>query len=338
MAEFKLKSLQFRREREKGWRDFEKLVEAAERGGLGALTPHELARLPTLYRASLSALSVARSISLDRDLESYLEALCGRAYLIMYRPRRNFLQAARHFLLAGFPRALREIWRALLVSTLIFALGVGVGYLETRRDPERYFDFMDRGLAQGRGPESTREELRKVLYNEKEDGEGAEDDDSGLLLFAAYLFRHNASIGLAAFALGGLAGLPVFFLIFNNGSTLGAFVALHQEKDMLFELMGWLLPHGVTEIFAILLCGAAGLHMAHAILFPGRRRRSDALREAGRRGGALAMGSVLLFVIAGLIEGIFRQRVQSDLVRYLVAGTSALFWLGYFLLAGRSER
>ena len=48
-----LKSAQFRREREGVWRELEALVARAERQGVGSLDGDSLARLPTLYRATL---------------------------------------------------------------------------------------------------------------------------------------------------------------------------------------------------------------------------------------------------------------------------------------------
>ena len=63
-----LKSSEFRREREQSWKELERLVDAGERRGVRMLTPEELNRLPQLYRSSLSSLSVARAIALDRHL------------------------------------------------------------------------------------------------------------------------------------------------------------------------------------------------------------------------------------------------------------------------------
>ncbi|MCA9513651.1 MAG: hypothetical protein KC635_01795, partial [Myxococcales bacterium] len=63
MAQFTLKSFEFRREREAQWRELEQLVDRVEGRGLGALSAEELHRLPSLYRAALSSLSVARAIS-----------------------------------------------------------------------------------------------------------------------------------------------------------------------------------------------------------------------------------------------------------------------------------
>ena len=68
MSDFVLKSAQFRREREVAWRELEQLIELAESEGIEKLTQRDLHRLPTLYRGIVSSLSVARAISLDRNL------------------------------------------------------------------------------------------------------------------------------------------------------------------------------------------------------------------------------------------------------------------------------
>ena len=84
MSSVNLKSYQFRLEREKTWRELAVLVGRAEAGGIKSLTPDELFRLPSLYRATVSSLSVARSISLDQNVILYLESLAARAYFIVY--------------------------------------------------------------------------------------------------------------------------------------------------------------------------------------------------------------------------------------------------------------
>ena len=81
-----LRSSEFRRGREAGWRELDDLISRIERHGVGALSPMELERLPLLYRATLSSLSVARGIALDRALLAYLENLCLRAFLTVTRP------------------------------------------------------------------------------------------------------------------------------------------------------------------------------------------------------------------------------------------------------------
>ncbi len=91
----------------------------------------------------------------------------------------------------------------------------------------------------------------------------------------------------------------------------------------------------MTELTAVCLCGAAGLVLGHSLVFPGSHSRLDNLAREGRRAVLLAVGAMAMLVVAGGIEGIFRQLVQEPSVRWLVADSSLLFWIGYFLFAGR---
>src|SRR5690606_10124042 len=119
---------------------------------------------------------------------------------------------------------------------------------------------------------------------------------------------------------------------------LGAFLALYASRDLLVPLLGWLLPHGIPEIGAVILCGAAGLALGRAMVLPGTRTIRRALAESGRTASLIVLASVLLFAIAGVIEGVFRQVVTDDAVRFGLAAINAL-WLGaWLLLGGRQGR
>ena len=50
----RLKSYEFRRERERIWRELEDLLARADQRGVPGLSPTELARLPILYRSALT--------------------------------------------------------------------------------------------------------------------------------------------------------------------------------------------------------------------------------------------------------------------------------------------
>lgn len=326
-----LKSAAFRAEREASWRELEGLVGRVERGGVRGLTPAELARLPVLYRATLSSLSVARAISLDRNVLEWLESLCGRAYLAVYGTRRHLREALSDFFARRFPRAVRAHAWHLALSWTLLVLGVLAGYALTANDPERFYAFVDAQYAQGRGPTSSTESLRAVLYAEK-------DAADLLQTFAAFLFSHNARIGLVAFALGFAAGAPTALLLFSNGLVLGAFGALYASRGLGLEFWAWVLPHGVTELTAVALCGAAGLALGQALLFPGQEERLAALARRGREAGVVALGAVFLFFLAALVEGLFRQLVHDVTIRLAVAGASALLVAAWLLRAGRERR
>jgi uncharacterized membrane protein SpoIIM required for sporulation len=87
----------------------------------------------------------------------------------------------------------------------------------------------------------------------------------------------------------------------------------------------------------VVLCGAAGLVIGQSWVFPGEKLRMDNLRERGRDAGIVVLGAVIMFFIAGLIEGIFRQTVTNIEVRYAVAAGTAMFWIWYYTLCGRGR-
>jgi uncharacterized membrane protein SpoIIM required for sporulation len=142
-------------------------------------------------------------------------------------------------------------------------------------------------------------------------------------------------VSLLAFAVGFAGGVPSALLVFANGLVLGAFAALYHSRGLSVELWAWLLPHGVTELSAVVLCGGAGLALGQALVFPGRRDRRAALARRGREAAVLVVGAVAMLFIAALVEGIFRQRVHSVPVRYAVAAAFAVGWALYFSRAGR---
>jgi hypothetical protein len=98
-----LKSNEFRRAREASWLELEGVIDAVEKRGMRTLTPDQLQQLPLLYRSTLSSLSVARAIALDRHLLLYLENLALRAFLAVYSPPARFWASAGRFLRVEFP-------------------------------------------------------------------------------------------------------------------------------------------------------------------------------------------------------------------------------------------
>ena len=328
MAEELLHSYRFRRERGESWQELERLVQEVERAGLKALTPEEQLRIPLLYRSCVSSLSVARSLSLDANLLQYLESLARRAYFLVYGSRRGFGSFLGNFFIRDFPQAVRQIWALLLLSFFICVLGVLTGWALTTADGAWFEAFVPHGLAGGRTPEASREYLESILFP----GEGSV---GAFTVFSSYLFTHNAQVSLLCVALGALLGLPVVFLMFYNGSILGAMLAVHTSKGLGTPFTAWLMIHGVTELTAIFLAAGAGFHLARAMIFPGRASRLNALARSGRTAAVLAVGAIGMLVIAALIEGFGRQLIQDTGVRFMVAFATLMLWTVYFLASGR---
>ncbi len=329
MATAGLKSYEFRREREKTWRELDGLVAGVEVAGIGSLTPGQLLRLPSLYRATISSLSVARTISLDRNVVLYLEGLAARAYFIVYGARGELSSGVSAFLGGGFPRAVRAARWHILTAALVMLLGIATGLVMTLGNEDWYYTFVSGGLAEDRAPTTPTADLRAILYK-------SADLTESLSAFAAYLFTHNAAIGMLAFALGFALGVPVVILMFYNGLTIGAMAALYHSRGLSVELWAWLGIHGTTELLAVVLCGGAGLVLGGSVAFPGRHTRLEMLARRGRLAARIVMGALLLFLVAGLLEGFGRQLILDVTTRYLVAANAAAWWLLYLTRAGRA--
>lgn len=314
-------SSRFRAEREADWAALEALLDRAEKGSLRRLSNDDLVDLPRLYRATLSALSVARATSLDADLVAYLESLSARAYFFVYGVREGAAARLVRFMRTDWPRAVRALWRETLVSALLLAIGTVAGVILVTRDPGWFNSFVPADLAGGRGPQSSSAALRATLYG---GGQGP------LGVLASFLFTNNARVAIAAFALGFAAGLPTALLMLATGCMFGAFLALFASHGLLVPLLGWIMIHGTTELFAIVLAGAAGFHIGGAVVFPGALARTAAVEAAGRRAAAVVIGVGVMLFVAALLEGFARQLITDDAVRFGVAVTMLAGWLGYF--------
>lgn len=326
-----LRSAEFRKGREQGWRRLDDLVTRVEKRGIASLSAEELQSLPLAYRATLSSLSVARSIALDRNLLAYLENLALRGYLAVYGPRAGILESLRRFLVRDFPAAVRGARWHMLVAALAILTGVLAGYMLVAADEDWFTALIPEALSGGRGPASTAADLRTGELFAPWPG-----FSEAFIVFANFLFRHNTVIGIMAFGLGIAAGVPTMLLLIYQGVLIGAMMALHANRGLLVDFLGWISIHGVTEIGAIVLCGGAGLVLAEKVLFPGRTTRLDSLARHGRTAAGIAAGAVLLFFIAGLIEGGLRQLVATTDGRFAFAAVTAVLWLAYFL-SGRGR-
>lgn len=328
-----LKSSEFRKGREEGWRELETLVARVERRSVRTLSLHELQRLPILYRAAISSLSVARTIVLDRNLLLYLENLALRAYLVVYGPRISVEEGLRSFFRHDLPAAVRAARWHVVIAALALLVGVGAGFMLTLQDEAWFSSFVPSGLAGDRGPASTRADLHdKVIFAPPPSALQA------FGVFANFLFSHNTLVGLMTFGLGLAAGVPTILLNVYQGLALGAFLALHYNRDLTLDFLGWISIHGTTELGALVLLAAGGLVIADKILFPGRYGRIENLALHGRQAAHIAVGAVLMLFVAAILEGGLRQLVANTPARFAVGLGMGALWITYFSLCGRSKR
>ena len=324
-----LRSDRFRQQREGDWQRLESIVTRMEAGRLRKLSDADVLALPVLYRTVASSLSVARETSLDAATLAYLEGLVQRAWFLVYGPRVGLLGWFRRFLGGEWSRAVRAIRADILIALAVMVAGVLVGWLLVASDPEWYFALVPEQFADARVPGASRAVLHGTLF-----GNG---EQQSLSAFSAYLFSHNAQVAILAFALGFAFGIPSLLLLVQNTATMGAMLWLYHGQGLTLDFAAWLSVHGTTELFAILLAGAAGLHIGRSIAFPGEQSVLASAAAAGQRTSQVMAGVVLMLVVAAILEGFARQLIDDTFGRLAVGIFMLVFWLAYFFVFRRSS-
>ena len=319
-----LRSDRFRLEREGDWARLERIVVRVEKGRWRKLPDDDLLALPGLYRSVASGLAIARETSLDAATLAYLESLVQRAWYVVYGPRTSLGGWLANFFLGGWGAAVRSIWKDIWIAFAVMLAGVLVGWLLVAHDQSWFYALMTTSPGDVRVPGASHDALVKSLFDQTQ--------KNGLSIFAAQLFSNNAQVSILAFAFGFAFGVPTLMLLVQNMAQLGALLWLYHGQGLSLDFMGWIAVHGTTEISAILLAGAAGLHVGRSMAFPGNRPVLTAAAEAGRRAATVMVGAVLMLICAALLEGFARQLVNDTLGRYAIGGFMLLFWISYLAL------
>ena len=90
------------------------------------------------------------------------------------------------------------------------------------------------------------------------------------------------------------------------------------------------------ELTAIVLSGAAGLRLGHALLAPGRNTRLQSLTLAARETIVIVYGVVVMLLIAAAIEAFWSSARWLPLpLKYSVAGVCWIAVLDYLVFQGR---
>ncbi len=308
----------FVNKKRENWETLQNLVDrASQRGGLQKLTRDEVRQFGSLYRRVASDLAYVRSRATSRDIVAHLNTLLARAYVLLYDsvPSRKSSYAIANFYLYEFPALVQKYVRLFLLAIAVSLAGAFFAYYMIATNPANTTLFI---------PEQFKESLE--VWKQ---GNISSPAYAG---FSAQLFTHNTTVGILAVVSGVFGGVPTLDLMYQNGVTLGAFAAVMTQYHRHATFWPGILPHGIAELTAIFICGAAGLLIGRAVLFPGRYRRLDALRIHGLEAIKLALGTVPLFIFAGIIEGMFSHLAIPAALRYVFAALNGVLWYAYLFI------
>lgn len=281
------------------WTALEQLLDRLEQNPGTHLTFGDAQRFHYLYRRAASALGRVRMLAAEPDLRGYLEWLVSRAYAEIHESRgaeRRF--RPWHWLSATFPQTFRRHLRAFVLSGLLTLGGALFGALALAIDADAKHVLMP-------FEHLTMSPKERVALERKTKAANLEGHKAK---FSAMLMQNNTRVSFLAMGLGMSWGIGTVTLLFYNGVILGAVAYDYVTDGETVFLLGWLLPHGVIEIPAILLAGQAGLMIAHALIGWGSRKsRRERLRSIGPDLVTLISAAALFLVWAGIVEAFFSQ-------------------------------
>jgi uncharacterized membrane protein SpoIIM required for sporulation len=301
---------------------WERLDELSRRAGrrAGRLSSAEIDELVVLYQRVSSHLAHARGAYRDPALTGRLTRLVGRANGVIYGHRARSSRAVADFFAWRFPAAVWQSGRFIAASAallLVPALAVGA-WLATS----------DAAL-EATGPDALREAYLEEDFEAYYSSEPASQ-------FATEVTVNNVQVAFTAFAGGVLLCLPSAALLAFNGANIGQAAGLFAAAGELPKFLGLILPHGLLELTAVVIAGAAGLRLGWAVIAPGDRPRGRALADEGHRAGVIVLGLVLAFAMAGIIEGFVTGRGVPTALRIGVGVVAEVAFVTWIVVQGRA--
>ncbi|AWI09972.1 stage II sporulation protein M [Ereboglobus luteus] len=317
------------------WERLDKILNRLANDPWRKLPLEEVREMEHLYQRASADLARLATFSAEPETRAYLENLVARGYaeihggaggrsVAHWRPGKWFSVT----LPGVFRKRIRAFWFALALM-----LGGAVfGGFAVALDPEAKQVLMPFSHLLGDPAERVAKEEAGADYNRLDGSKGT---------FAGYLMTHNIRVTLLVMALGMTWGAGTLVLLFYNGVILGAVVADYVLAGQTTFLFGWLLPHGMIEIPAILVGGQAGFVLAGALIGRGQNKGlAMRLRAAAPDVVTLCAGAALMLVWAGVVEAFISQYHAPVLpywikIAFGVIEGAVLLW--YFGFCGRKR-
>jgi uncharacterized membrane protein SpoIIM required for sporulation len=291
------------------WIELERALDKLEAEPNHRMTLPELRHFHSLYERTAADLAKIVTFAAEPETRRYLESLVARAYGEIHetRERRGRLHPLQWFF-QTLPRTFRRHVRAFYLSVAITLAGCAFGGFAIAFDPGSKAVLMP-------FPHLLQDPAKRVAEEEQATADRLSGQKTS---FSAFLMTHNTRVSILTMALGMTWGVGTVFMLFYNGIMLGAVAVDYVHAGQAKFLLGWLLPHGVVEIPAILIAGQAGLMLAFALVgWGGRLPVRGRLRAISGDLVTLIFGVGLLLVWAGFVEA-FLSQYHEPVIPYSV--------------------
>jgi uncharacterized membrane protein SpoIIM required for sporulation len=308
-----LREEQFIKTNSNTWRELEILTNVINKKGIRTLSSMEVKQFLHSFRQCSHHLAYARTHYPGSSVVSYLNSLIGKCHSHVYAVKKISPSYLFKYIAYGFPKLLKDYRWYVLGSFSFFALGMLLSLILVFLNSDNANIFLPPNMVEG-----------------VKSGAAGGGDDWNYPLMSSYIMVNNITVSLKAFALGITLGLGTLYVLFFNGALLGALTALIYQYGNPVNYWSLILPHGIIELTAIFISGAAGLLIAKNMLLPGEHSRKDALICGAKKAVALVPGVVFMLIIAGIIEGFFTPLNITEVSKLIFAALTAVILAVYF--------
>jgi uncharacterized membrane protein SpoIIM required for sporulation len=256
-----------------------------------------------------------------------LEALTARAHQRIYRRHDFGLGALRDLVLYDAPAAVRALrWHLLVVGARVRAAGLVVG-VATWLDPHFVLTVVD----------AKQVRMFDGMYGPEAGEHLGRTSGDDWQMFGFYIM-HNVGISFQCFAAGLMLGVGSLVMVAYNGLLLGAIAGFLVTRGDSERFFSFVVTHSAFELTAIVLSGAAGLKLGHAVLAPGRLTRTQALMRAARETSPVVFCFFAMLIIAAALEAFWSSAGWiAPGVKYGVGGCCWALVFAYLGLQGRGH-
>ncbi|MCL2793534.1 MAG: stage II sporulation protein M [Spirochaetaceae bacterium] len=288
----------------------------------------QAAWFPKAFRELTQDLNTARAHGFDPALIERLNRLVLEGNQLLYGQRSFSFRKFSDFVLNTFPCAIRDSWKGIAIAHLIFYGIIFFTIALCLQFPDFVYEVI---------PENMAREL-EIMYNpESMHFLIPRNVSSDADMFGFYIYN-NISIAFRTFAGGIIIGVGSLFILSFNALFLGAATAHIINKGFSETFFPFIIGHGSFELSAIIICAYAGLILGYRLFVTKGLTRQASLRIAGKTALPLITGSVILLVIAAVIEAFWSSKHQIPItIRYSMGAAGWLLLYLYFIFMGRKH-
>jgi uncharacterized membrane protein SpoIIM required for sporulation len=283
-------------------------------------------RVAALYRRGCENLALAQARCYPAFMIDRLERLTADAHQVIYQRRIFGLARVREMVAVDFPSAVRKEASYVAAATVTFLLPAVLIAFLVYSHPELILSVVNSETA------ASFEEM----YSPSAASIGRTRTATTDWMMFGYYIRNNVSVAFQCFAGGLFAGVGTLFFLAFNGAFSGALAGFLTERGLSSTFYSFIATHSAFELTAVVLSGAAGLRIGHALLSPGRLTRLQSLVVAAEGSAILLYGVTLMLLVAAAIEAFWSS--STWLPASAKYGSAVVCWtavLGYFAFQGR---